>query len=286
MKNIKKFTQIALILAVLGALSAYPLYKVFNQPKSDFPALFEQLTNSKSVSETINMQLKKDHEQYLEAIREAFNIDRKDWQESIIHVEKIKKSDDLIGPSRILCKDKSQLAQRIHKILIKHGINPARVTIEYINKPNSACDAQAGQAYSKNKVLHFLQINTPVLEQKPDEIQEALLTHEIMHLINYDSIEYLFIETLLKKQGIKTEEYVNHPALVAYNKHIEFRADLLAGSTDLHIAQGLKNAFELHIQTFPHAPVSQSHPSSHARLDTMNQLVAHLQSEQKQTVMA
>ncbi|GMU19465.1 MAG: hypothetical protein AMXMBFR12_06570 [Candidatus Babeliales bacterium] len=286
MKNIKKFTQIALIIAVLGALSAYPLYRTFNQQKSDFSALFEQLNNSESVSETVNLQLKNDHNQCLEAIREAFNIDRKDWQEALSKIEKIKKSDDLKGPSRILCKDKSQLAQRIHKILIKHGINPARVTIEYISKPNSACDAKAGQAYSKNKVLHFLQINTPVLEQKPDEIQEALLTHEIMHLINYDSIEYLFIETLLKKYCIKAEEYVNHPALVAYNKHIEFRADLFAGSNDLHIAQGLKNAFELHIQKFPNAPVSQSHPSSHARLDTMNQLVAHLQNEQKQVVVA
>lgn len=266
----------------LGMISAYPIYQALVAPGSTgkTEAVQEQSGSAQTVSESVTERLNHEHEQCLEDLRQAFSIDKNEWKETRATIQKIKRHDNLKGTKQNVPQDNT-LASKIRRVLIKHHINPDRVTVEYVDKPNSACHAMAGQAYSKNTVLHFLQINTPVMEQESDMVQKALLTHDIMHLLNYDSIEQYFIELLLKKHGIGPEVYLLHPAFDAYNKHIEFRADLLAACTDLEVAQGLQKAFELHIEKYPHASVSKSHPSSQARLDSMNQLIAQMNLEQK-----
>ena len=278
------YTRILVALLGLGVVSIYPLYHAFNGPKTNSAIFSSSLKNKvsegQSVAHALIEQLDAEHMQCLSDLQEAFPIANNQWQETFAKIDQIKKADTLLGKG-VMDQNKHTLVQKAQEVLVSSGINPARVTIETVDKPKSACDACAGQGYRNNKVEHFLQINIPVLEQKPEHIQEALLKHETMHLINYDSLEQVFIEALLKRNGIAQDAYSKHPAFAAYNKHTEFRADLMAGHTDITIAKNLKNAFELHIEQYPNAPISQSHPSSPARLDSMNQLISYLENEQQ-----
>lgn len=265
-------------------ISAYPVYRALTSPGTagQLATIENEKANHSGISviESMKQQLDHEHQRCLEDLRLAFGIDKKEWDHTMNTIQRVKENDDLRGATRSAHQD-STLASKIRHVLVKHSINPNRVTVEYVDKPKSACHAMAGQAYIKNKVHHFLQINTPVLEQEPGHVQDALLTHEIMHLLNYDAIEQLFIESLLKHNGIEPTAYLMHPAFDAYSKHIELRADMCAACTQLSIAQGLQKAFELHIQKYPHATQSKSHPSSQTRLEKMNDLIAQITREQK-----
>lgn len=279
-------TQLYFFIIIFGCalISAYPIYQALTSAGT--AGQLAPIKNEKanhpgiSVVQTRTQQLDHEHQACLENLRLAFGIDQKEWDHTMAFIQRVKQNDDLKGAVAHAHQD-STLASKIRHLLVKHSINPNRVTVEYVDKPKSACHAMAGQAYIKNKVHHFLQINTPVLEQEPGHVQDALLTHEIMHLLNYDAIEQLFIESLLKHNGIEPTAYLMHPAFDAYSKHIELRADMGAACTQLSIAQGLQKAFELHIEKYPHAPESKSHPSSHLRLEKMNDLIAQITREQK-----
>lgn len=284
MKYRYSFNQIILSLLALGALSAVALYCALSyENKYNADVLnFLPANNTQNVTSILEKQLSEEHIRLLDSIQHAFSISATEWHDTLEKIKKIKQSDTLViaNPKMFSNPTEDPLIIKTRKILLSFAIDPKRVTIFTINEPNNACDAATGQCYNKGIVEHYIRLNTAQLKNRPEDVQEALLTHEIMHLLNYDSLEQIYIETLLKNKGIDSKVYHAHPAFVAYCKHLEFRADLLAGSQDITTAQNLKKVFQLQIERDPNEKSTLTHPSYTQRSAAMDKLMSHLKTEQ------
>lgn len=62
------------------------------------------------------------------------------------------------------------------------------------------------------------------------ENQEGILRHEIMHIVNYDSIEEGYVLLILSELGTQEDELNYAKAMVDYRHLKELRADQLAGA--------------------------------------------------------
>ena len=133
-------------------------------------------------------------------------------------------------------------------------------------------------------MIHDLEINIPRISEHAPEIQEAIIRHEIMHLLNYDPLTRAYIEVMLLENGIKAKEFMKEPAIQNFYKHQEFRADLLAACDGMSTAQAFQKDFEHYIETYPQDQVADActtHPSDAQRLQAVTQLISYMEAENK-----
>ena len=219
MKNYSLKKKIFAGLLILGALSAFPLYKAF-APKASHKlplidgeisindaqqALATITSEGLNVTDAMRQELNAEHDRLLAELQQAFPLPDNQWEAMYKRLDAIIDSDDLINNQTTIKKSAKPLIAMAQEVLATTGINPERVTIELVEKPMSACDACAGQCFKDGKVAHFLQLNSVRLEEKELPVQQALLKHECMHLLNYDGLRQVFIESLLKKNGIENQ---------------------------------------------------------------------------------
>ena len=273
------------ILGFLAGLSIFSVCAIY------FSLKFENASNAplyQVTGQSLEQKLDNEHTKNLETIKKTFAIPDEKWEKAFKRLEILKAHDRLAIPTSAPLPDtKNEFINRAQEILESYNIDPNRVTITLIDKPQSSCDACAGQTYSKDAVYHFLQINVARFSKEPIEVQKALLKHETIHLLKYDSLEQIFLEKLLEKNGITKQIYQSHPCFSAYCKQIEMRADLLAAD-DIETAQAFNKAFELHLKQFPENPnkkLSMTHPTTGERQHAMNILLHTLQHEQQTSVL-
>jgi hypothetical protein len=240
---------------------------------------------SSNVVDNMREELNAEHDRLLEELQKAFPLADNQWQKMHEQLNAIIAQDNLLLQNKKISKKSDQpLVAIAQEVLETTDINPSRVNIEVVEKPKSACDASAGQCYRNGKVEHFLQLNSSRLQERELPVQQALLKHECVHLINYDGLRQVFIESLLKRNGIEEQIYRKHPAFCAYLKHIELRADLFASGYDTDFAQGLLEGIQEHMEKYPNPPVSLNHPTDQQRYTAIANLKKHMEAEEKLTL--
>lgn len=291
--------KISVLLATVAALAAYPLYRATRQndskivlftnsvPQSDIKAELKQLQSSqKTVLETVCQELDQEHHQLLQSLIEAFAVPGDAWHACWQELEKVKKSDDLLlDDADAIPTGRLEEIDEISTLLYAFGVNPKRVTV--IPTQNSAYFVSAGQGIdAAGTVIHELRINFEKLHKKSPEIQQAIIAHELQHLVQYDCLELSFISRLLQDHGISLKQLYTHPAFIAYKRHVEYRADLKAAAQDLGIAHAFARDFQECLKQEPEKAQKQfiSHPSKKDRLQAMTNLIAYLEAENNRVI--
>lgn len=297
------FTYILALLAALGLIGA-TLFKMRQNanltpkiavlgpqhPPEHISATVQALCNEGScVADTLKKQLSIEHQELLAQIKGAFEITPDQWNHTQQQIEIAKTNDRLIIKNPIIKHKKADppIVKKARELLASYHIDPAVVSIKVINNPKTKTNAAAFQGYADGAVIHDLEINIPSISQHAQDVQEAIIRHEIMHLLNYDPLERAYIEVMLLRNGIREEEFMNNEALQNLYKHQEYRADLLAACHGIDTICSLQKDFEHYIKTYPqhqHEQASSTHPTDVQRLQAVTALRGYLEAENKITL--
>ncbi len=237
------------------------------------------------VADTLKEELCQEQGRLLEEVKKAFPLTQEKWAQTLQNIESAKAQDTLITENPVIKhgKDDLPVVKKTREILASYNINPERVTIKLINNPKIKTNAAAYQGFIDGKVVHDLELNIPQLSQHPEDVQEAIIRHETMHFINYDSLTRAYIEVMFLENGITHKEFMAAPALQNLYQHQEFRADLFAACGDIKIARSFQKDFEHYIATYPQEKFDtcKTHPSDLARHKAVTQLIGYLEAESK-----
>lgn len=272
-------TKKVIILALLGlgGIGAYPIYKSLIKPD------LGPFKGSK-MAKSLYLERKAVHDKALLNIKEEFSISDLVWSQFIGNCQAFIEHDDLMGAGASTVKENDhQLIKFAKNTLVEYGINPERVIVQNVSVSGSPCNGTQLLAnmdsltYSPdNKIVHYLNLNLSWLKEFDKDIQQAFIRHEIMHLINYDSIEGAYVTTMLEYLGYKPEEYALKQSRIDYCHQRELRADLLAACDHTEAAQALQKFFQASIKKDPRQDVPSlwiSHPSDKTRNEQMAQLL-------------
>ncbi len=295
MKNFKYILAGFLALGTLGGLIWFLQPKLNSgakiavlDPKKDESEVLATVRGIASegscVADTLKEELAQEHERLLERVQKAFPLTKQKWEHTLLQIDLAISQDCLLTDKPVIKNKPNDLpiVKKAREILASYHIDPAAVTIKVIHNPKTKTNAASYQGYADNKVIHDLELNIPQLSKHTHDIQEAIIRHEIMHLLNYDPLKRAYIEVMFMENGIKPEEFMKEPALLELYQHQEFRADLMAACHDICTAQSLQKDFEHYIQTCPEDQVEHTcitHPSDVARHQAVTQLISYLHAE-------
>ncbi len=290
--------KILLVVAGLGVLVSYPFaHQLFLGQKQPKLALFDSIETEDSVTsyvqeinaqgsnlaQELKEQLDIEFDIILERLKQAFPLTPQAWNEALAEFNRLKTSDKLFldrpKAAKQGAKEDVPALQKSRELLASYNINPEVINFEVINDPNNASYAFAGQCVFNGKVEHYLRLNLAQLPNQTPAIQEALLRHEIMHLCNYDPLICDIIEKLLAEHGISAKEFWSNDAFRALNKHMEYRADLMASIHDIATARALMEGFQEHMKRYDDAVESKTHPSCKQRYAAVDNLVQYMKAE-------
>ncbi len=294
--------KIIMVMGILGTCALFATYHSLVLEKAShkinvidpesqtmIKQIVQEINESGStVANTLIQECAHEHAQLLTNLQQAFPLPDNQWEDTLARLERAKLADTLCIQKPIVEHDADDhaLVKKARQILADYKINPKRVQIYTINEPNQRMNAVAEQGQeSTGAIIHRLAINLPQLSMRTDDIQEAILRHEMMHFLNYDPLELAHIESLLERNGITQEQYLKHPAYMALSKFKELRADLSAACADTELAQAFVHNFEYNIAQHPELQDDASywvtHPSSKQRYQAMNHLISYLTAEQE-----
>ncbi len=264
MNIMNKITPIITLSLIIGILSAYPFYQtliVENKPKK---ALLSPL------QEELVKNLDVIHSQVLKGIQREFKIPQDQWDKALKEFKALCAQDRLLKPFSSYKKSEDSLSGRVQEALAQAGVNPDLVTIQYVN--NTECPLVARQECDDTQIYHFIDIDREWLSKRSDQVQLAIIAHEIEHLKHYDSVESAYIIEVLEKNGYSYQDYNKSLAVKEYRYQREFRADLLAAARDMSIAKALQHDLK-QLQGNAHQEDISDHPSAVARLDKVTALI-------------
>lgn len=305
--NMNRYKNFFITIVSLVTISGFGLYRLTSHQYPPCIQLFELATREEidatvntlqqqnlSVVTALKDQLQEQHEKLLNRLQNNFKIENAEWCHMLNNWHTVKGNDCLcIKKSIVKLNPKDHpLLDKARKLLAEYSIDPERVQVKAIHNPQSRSSAAAYQGFDykqlQGQVIHLLEINIPVLSQRTKPVQEAILRHEIMHLLNYDPLKLGFIEQLLSKHGITHQDLVHDQAYCNINKHIEFRADLLAACHNVKTALAFQENFNYLIETHPEIQNDPTyfvtHPSDRDRLQAVTQLAHYMQTEQQAIV--
>ena len=224
------------------------------------------------------------HDKALARIKDELKVPQEKWD---LYQEAIKKtiaSDDLKGAQTVPANSDSEVPWIINKtkqLLCEYGINLDRVEIKDVNI--LSVNAEAQQEIDENgKIIHCLEINSKWMSQFPQEMQEAFIRHEIMHLLNYDPIEAGYIVYMLDSLGHSQKECLEHPAMVNYYHQREARADLLGTCNSAILVKALHDHYAQDAKKYANANPAQwlTHPTPATRSHYLAQLLTAMDADQ------
>lgn len=273
----KQYRSLRIAAYIFTALTAFILF--YKKDNSQIT----QTQNPLCLSQSCQDYAEINYQNALEAIRKEFNIPVQEWQKA--HEEFLlvcKANQDLFANESKPKRVKDELKNLVRNALANAGINPDKVSIRYVK--DESMPVVTYQAYtSNNRLKHSIEINKKWFAQHPVELQNAIINHEIMHLKNFDCIEYGFITEVLEQHGISKKVYDKSASMQNFRHMRELRADLLAGSRDANIAKALHQDF-CNCVARDYQEDLHSHPSSQTRLDQMAQLLNKMEIEQAVTL--
>lgn len=178
----------------------------------------------------------KESERVMAAIRAEFGIPLEVWNRYMDDFKQLVAQDTLLNkkPKKVTSK------QLIPRLLEEYGINKNKVHIQKLGGNNQA---EAFQDVKDDHIIHCLNINFDWLKTRSAGEQEAILRHEIQHLLNYDSIEEMYIRWILTDQGYTEQDWKNSASMTDYYHLRELRADAYACALNKNVAQSLHDYF-------------------------------------------
>lgn len=270
------------VLSIIAALCSAFLLAAYIPYKGSVVSAF----GSSKMAQKLALSTKAIHDDCLARIKAEFAITDEIWAEFMGRFHDLIKADDLLGSSAIQPNDSDHayivMAQRL---LLEYGVNLEKVTVKLIDAASSPSLVIQELSDDNSKIIHSIGINIPLMNRYTKEMQEALLRHEIMHLLNYDSIEGSFVIGMLNKCGYSAQVCDNSPAIIAYRQQRELRADALASCDRPEVAQALQSDFKRSIpqQDQENPALWKFHPSSQKRYDQLAQLLIDMGHQQEQT---
>ncbi len=294
--------KILVALLICGAISAVPMYKAF-APKQQTKLLplqaqptqeqikstiDEIVTTRSTVADTLEQELNAEHDRLLAALQNEFPM-AQEWADTLEEIAQLKAQDTLLCTNPIIKNNENdhEIVKKARALLVEYGINPEMVRIFTSDNPKRLTCAAAGQGYDGQKLIHDLEINLAQITKRSPEAQDAILRHEIIHLLYYDGLEQAAIEAMFARNGIAEKDYSRNAVFMDYCRLQEYRADLLSASGDIAIAQAAQKDFEQFMREYPEIAKRESvrHPSLEKRHHAVSQLASYLQAE-KQIVAA
>lgn len=175
-------------------------------------------------------------ERVMAAIRAEFGISLAVWDRYMDDFKALVANDNLLSSKPVKVSSK----QLIPRLFEEYGINKTRVRLKELDGNNQA---EAFQDIDQNHIIHRLGINYKWLKTRPLCEQEAILRHEIQHLLNYDSIEEMYIRWILTDLGYTPKDWKNSKSMTDYYHLRELRADAFACGHQKKVAQSLHDYF-------------------------------------------
>lgn len=265
-----KTYQLSLILGLFSALGAFALF----MPKKHYNSLF----HGSNLAKELVADRTAVHDEAVAHIKADFAIPEDLWQEFMGDYQAKVAADDLRGNSlQGAPLETEPIIVAVRSALQEYGINPARVVIKLVH--SSDTPAQAIQTLADTgTIIHCIELDLKRLAKYSFAIQEALVRHEIMHLLNYDSLEGSYIITMLYKLGYSASQLEKEPAMIAYRHQRELRADLLAGCDHPEVAQSLQEYFAsyMKITDQDNQKLWTTHPSDKQRHEQLAQLLTQM----------
>jgi hypothetical protein len=227
-----------------------------------------------NLAHTLFFERKCIHDQCLAQIKQDLDISDDLWVEYMGEYEAKRAQDALLGAGLVSnLPGDPEIAIATRKILVEYGINPKKVTIKFVNT-NTPAQAVQGLDDAGN-ITHRIELDLHRLAKYSLAVQEALVRHEVMHLLNYDSLEGSYLITMLYKLGHCPQELEKLPSMVAYRHQRELRADLLAGADHPEVARSLQEFFArfIKITDQENPKLWTLHPSDKQRHEQLAQLL-------------
>ncbi len=259
---------------ILGLFSAFFAAAAFVLPKKpqNSPVYGSPL------AQKLEVECAASHDTALAHIKAYFAISDDLWDEYLGGCHAKIAGDDLKGhAAKSYTEHNEPIVAALYKALLEYGINPERVSIKLVN--SSDTPAQAVQALADDgTIIHRIELDLYRLNKLSFAIQKALIRHEIMHLLNYDSLEGSYIITMLYKLGYSAKALEKVPAMIAYRHQRELRADLLAGCDHPEVAQSLQEYFAsyMKITDQDNQKLWTTHPSDKQRHEQLAQLLTKM----------
>lgn len=185
---------------------------------------------------TLAHDYSQESERVMAAIRAEFGISLPFWNK---YMDEFK---DLVARNPLKGKKTAKIGSKIliNRLLEEHGIDKKKVSIEKLGGKNQA---EALQDINGKRIIHRLRINFDWLNTRPICEQEAILRHEIQHLLNYDSIEEVYLKWILIDGGYTEQDWKKSPSMTDYYHLRELRADAFACAENKTVAQSLHDYF-------------------------------------------
>jgi len=268
----KQYKSLRIAAYIFTALTALILFQ-----KREL--VIPKVVNPLNIQLTSQKKADTSHQKSLEAIRQEFNIPKSEWQNAMNEFAALSNNNrDLFKQKASFTPGNDSFKNKIYQSLADAGINPQKVSINYSD--DNKCPIFTLQEYSsQTRLRHSITINPEWFNKHPVELQKAIIKHEIMHLKNFDPIEYGFIVELLEDHGITRDQYFNSASIQKFRHMRELRADLLAGAHDINVAKALHSDFCSCVARNYQEDVG-SHPSSQTRMNQMAQLIKNFEAEQ------
>ena len=146
-----------------------------------------------------------EHTQIMNGIRDEFKIAHDEWQTLMDEFAQVRKANNVTVKTKVTSykKSKDPLTNTIKGILADGYINPDNVKIEY--QPNKGCPLLAIQEYDDNNQIHHkIVIDKEWFQERPANIQAAIIKHEMQHLKHMDSIEGGYVIDFLTRKRLFT----------------------------------------------------------------------------------
>lgn len=207
---------------------------------------------------SLQADYKLQHSKIMAAIRAEFGISEQVWDRYMSDFKELVANDNLLKVKQ----EKGVSNKLTIRLLEEYGINPTVVKIEYTDKVSQA---ESLQDVVDNRLVHKLSINPTWFKTFNVDKQEAILRHEIQHLLHYDCIEEMYIRWILTDLGFTKKDWEQSPAMIAYYHMRELRADAFACAKSKKVAQSLHDYFCSCITSDESTQVWDSHPSDSYR---------------------
>lgn len=223
--------------------------------------------------------LNENHEKALEAIRVEFNIPQDEWQKTMDEFATIKaQADYFCTETPVITKTGDPITDRVLELLAQAGINPEKVTIKFTSGTVSPIKT-VQDVDENNQIYNTMYIDKQWLTSHPQNVQDAIVKHETVHLHHLDSIKLAMVRMLLVEYGITGDAYKNNKAVQNVYHSCELRADLLAAAGDITTAQAFQQDFK-DCMAKGYEEDIKNHPPIATRYDEMSKLVSYLEAEQ------
>ena len=212
----------------------------------------------------------------LGAIQKRFKIPTAQFNEPFDRLTALKAKDPLFYKAPvadvIVTNPDHAITKTTKRLLKRAGLNPEAVSIILDN--NETQVAYAYQTIEGESIKSEIIMNGAYVEKLGQTTIEAIISHEIVHLLKYDVLVDCSLEDMLKEAGYSESQITNDPCMVAYNHMVELRADQLAA-----VNNGITTtkAFAKYFNEIPQHNGTCVHPAPKKRAAQMKVVLNHLQ---------